>query len=126
MGIPTAGNDPSQRKLATSLDGHGSTLGKTEQNGLFQCWFTTMKLKKSLLKLAYSRGYGVPISGEQSVPLTPASLGVKLRRIEGHQIKGCTHPGVQGFPEGSQVVTIGSPSVQQHQSSGHGDMFTAA
>jgi hypothetical protein len=108
------------------VDGHGSTLGKTEQNCFFQCWFTTMKLKKSLLKLAHSRGYGVPISGEQSVPLTPTPLGVKLRRIEGHQIKQSAHTGVQSLPQGSQVVTIGSPSVQQHQSSGHGDMFTAA
>ena len=64
MGIATAGDDASQRKLATSVDGHCTTLRKAEQHGSFQCWLATVKLMQPLLKVVDGCGYGVPLSGE--------------------------------------------------------------
>jgi len=57
MGIAAAGDDACQWKVATCMDGHGSTLGKAEQNCVFQRCLTALKSKEALLKLAYCCRY---------------------------------------------------------------------
>lgn len=111
MWVAAAGDHASERQVATSVEGHGSSLGETEQNGLAECGFSAVKREQSLAESVNGRWHGIPLGREQAVPLASGSLGMGLWSVQGHNIKGRVMQPSERFAKGFQVVGIGPPAV---------------
>ena len=67
------------------------------------------------------RGHGIPLGWEQAIPLTPSRLvGMELRSLQAHHIKGLGTLSRQAIAQGFEILSVGSPAVEQHQPAIHG------
>ena len=58
---------------------------------------------------------------QQAVPLKPSRLvRVGFRSLHAHHIKGLGTLSRQAIAQGFEILSVGSPAVEQHQSAIHG------
>ena len=112
MGIAAAGDDAGQGKFAAGMQRHRSPLGKSKQDCAFQSGRSTFQLQQAMFQLVDGLGNRLPLGWKQAIPLTPTALGVQFGSVEADQFERLLPGRLEGFPEGPQVVGIGSPAMQ--------------
>ena len=101
------------------MEGHGTSLGKPEEDGAGECLLTPVQLDQSRSE-GFHRGWHLlPLGWKKAVPLTSWRFRVWFRCIESHNIEGIWMTLLECLPERSQIIGVRSPSVQENQTWHH-------
>ena len=101
------------------MEGHGTSLGKPEEDGAGESLLTPVQLDQSRSE-GFHRGWHLlPLGWKEAVPLTTWRLRVWFRSIESHNIEGIGMTLLKCLPERSQIIGVRSPSVQENQTWHH-------
>ena len=101
------------------MEGHGTSLGKPEEDGAGESLLTPVQLDQSRSEGFHRGRHLLPLGWKEAVPLTSWRFRVWFRSIESHNIEGIGMTLLKCLPERSQIIGVRSPSVQENQTWHH-------